>query len=48
LVRVRVTSLNVRDLVVIKGGLAGMDKLPLTLLSDGGGIWSRSVRASRL
>ncbi len=37
LVRVRSTSLNFRDLALIKGALAGMMKLPLVPLSDGAG-----------
>ena len=37
LVRVRATSLNYRDLALIKGGLARMMKLPLIPLSDGAG-----------
>jgi NADPH:quinone reductase-like Zn-dependent oxidoreductase len=37
LVRVRATSLNYRDLAVIKGGLARMMKLPLVPVSDGAG-----------
>jgi NADPH:quinone reductase-like Zn-dependent oxidoreductase len=37
LVRVRATSLNYRDLALIKGGLARMMKLPLIPVSDGAG-----------
>src|SRR3979411_1529999 len=37
LVRVRATSLNYRDLALIKGGLARMMQLPLVSLSDGEG-----------
>jgi NADPH:quinone reductase-like Zn-dependent oxidoreductase len=37
LVRVRATSLNYRDLALIKGGLARMVKLPLVPVSDGAG-----------
>jgi NADPH:quinone reductase-like Zn-dependent oxidoreductase len=37
LIRVRATSLNYRDLAIIRGGLAGMMKLPLIPLSDGAG-----------
>jgi NADPH:quinone reductase-like Zn-dependent oxidoreductase len=37
LVRVRATSLNYRDLALIRGGLARMMKLPLIPLSDGAG-----------
>jgi NADPH:quinone reductase-like Zn-dependent oxidoreductase len=37
LMRVRATSLNYRDLALIKGGLARMVKLPLVPVSDGAG-----------
>jgi NADPH:quinone reductase-like Zn-dependent oxidoreductase len=37
LIRVHATSLNYRDLAIIRGGLAGMMKLPLIPLSDGAG-----------
>jgi len=37
LMRVRATSLNYRDLALIKGGLARMMKLPLVPVSDGAG-----------
>jgi NADPH:quinone reductase-like Zn-dependent oxidoreductase len=37
LVRVRATSLNYRDLVMVKGTMARMMKLPLVPLSDGAG-----------
>jgi NADPH:quinone reductase-like Zn-dependent oxidoreductase len=37
LIRVRATSLNYRDLALIRGGLARMMKLPLIPLSDGAG-----------
>ncbi|MGA2408984.1 MAG: NAD(P)-dependent alcohol dehydrogenase [Candidatus Binataceae bacterium] len=37
LVRVRATSLNYRDLAIIKGGVNRMIKLPLVPLSDGAG-----------
>src|SRR5580698_4337997 len=37
LIRVRATSLNYRDLALIRGGMAAMMKLPLVPLSDGAG-----------
>jgi NADPH:quinone reductase-like Zn-dependent oxidoreductase len=37
LMRVRATSLNYRDLALVKGGLARMMKLPLVPVSDGAG-----------
>jgi NADPH:quinone reductase-like Zn-dependent oxidoreductase len=37
LIRVRATSLNYRDLAIVRGGLAGMMKVPLVPLSDGAG-----------
>jgi NADPH:quinone reductase-like Zn-dependent oxidoreductase len=37
LIRVRATSLNYRDLALVKGGLARMMKLPLVPVSDGAG-----------
>src|ERR1700730_14436314 len=37
LIHVRATSLNYRDLAIIRGGLAGMMKLPSIPLSDGAG-----------
>jgi len=37
LIRVRATSLNYRDLALVRGGMAAMMKLPLVPLSDGAG-----------
>ncbi|HVN91849.1 MAG TPA: NAD(P)-dependent alcohol dehydrogenase [Candidatus Binataceae bacterium] len=37
LMRVRATSLNYRDLAIIRGGLRGMMKTPLVPISDGAG-----------
>ncbi len=37
LIRVRATSLNYRDLALVRGGMAVMMKLPLVPLSDGAG-----------
>lgn len=37
LIRVRATSLNYRDLAIVKGGLARMMKMPLIPTSDGAG-----------
>jgi NADPH:quinone reductase-like Zn-dependent oxidoreductase len=37
LIRVRATSLNYRDLAIVRGGLAGMLKNPLVPVSDGAG-----------
>ena len=46
LVRVRATSLNYRDLMVLKGGGRGPTKLGVVPLSDGAGEVPPSVMAS--
>jgi NADPH:quinone reductase-like Zn-dependent oxidoreductase len=43
LVRVRATSLNYRDLMVLKGGGRGPTKLGVVPLSDGAGISNRAI-----